>query len=154
MAESKLTEVDNALQEKLFFLYQKGEQLKCDLQQVKAEQASVREAIIKLGHKPGKPSKKKKFRPTAGLIAFMAGMRLHTGPLPREYLKEEIRQMLAQRGHSIKGYSEAFCEAIRSPQFRHDDEDDVIYIVEVGDEPFGANINREIKVRRPGPAST
>ncbi len=151
MSASNFTEAHNALQERLLSLYQKREQLESDLQQVKADQASVREAIIKLGHKPSKSTKKQKFRPTAGLITFMAEMRLHTGPLPKKYLKEEIEQMLAQRGHSIKGYSKAFREAISSPQFRCDEEYDVVHVVDSCDEPYRVTVNREIEVEHSGP---
>ncbi|NOY42275.1 MAG: hypothetical protein GXP26_10610 [Planctomycetes bacterium] len=148
MSESNLTEVYDALQEKLLSLYQKRRQLKGELQQVKDEQVSVRQALIKLGHKPEKPPKKKrkKFRPTVGFVTLIAEMHLRLGTLPEEYLKEEIKPLLTQRGFNFKGYAEVFREAMDSPQFRHDEHGNVTHVIEVCDDLLASDTTYEIEI--------
>jgi len=70
IAESNLTEVYDALQDKLLSLYQKRRQLKGELQQIKDEQVSVRQAFLKLGHKPENRRRKsgRNFGPRWGLL--------------------------------------------------------------------------------------
>jgi len=152
MSESSLAEVYDALQKTLLSLYQKRRQLKGELKQVEAEQDSVRDALIKLGHKPEKPPKKrKKFRPTVGFVTSVAKLHLHEGTLPKEYLKEEIKPLLAQRGFNFKGYSAVFREAMDNPEFRHDEQGNVTYVMEVCDDPFGATSTYEIEVGNSSP---
>jgi len=147
MSESNLTEVHVALQKTLLSLYHKRRELKGELKQVEAEQDSVRDALVTLGHKPEKPPKKrKKFRPTVGFVASVAKLHLHEGTLPKEYLKEEIKPLLAQRGFNFKGYSAVFREAMDNPEFRHDEHGNVTYVMEVCDDPLGSGTTYEIEM--------